>query len=188
MLAEMSVPRDCNMSQPQNPIVGVCISTRKRCYLYGYSTTFFSSSPIFYPLHFIMRLVPLFLLCILSQVLAQSVSTPAAAASSSSSSAVAGASSSVPSSSAPATAASNTSVATAASSVANAVSSAPAAAAPSTAPAPAAQSSTSWSLAQPLSTPSTGVQIPPVISSADNIRQSSVGYLAVICTLFMLVA
>lgn len=25
MLAEMSVPRDCNMSQPQNPIVGVCI-------------------------------------------------------------------------------------------------------------------------------------------------------------------
>ncbi|KAI9290183.1 hypothetical protein BC943DRAFT_313444 [Umbelopsis sp. AD052] len=131
-----------------------------------------------------MRLVPLFLLCILSQVLAQSVKTPAAASSSASSTA---ATASVPSSSAPA--ASNTSVATAASSVVNAVSSTSVAAAPSTvAPAPA-PSSTSWSLAQPLSTPSTGVQIPPVISAAaENIRPFSVAYLAVIYALFMLVA
>ncbi|KAH8553385.1 hypothetical protein BGW37DRAFT_259419 [Umbelopsis sp. PMI_123] len=127
-----------------------------------------------------MRLVPLLLLCALSQVLAQSVSTPAAASSASS----AASSSTVPSSSAPAAASSGSSVITTASSAANTASAGSAAAST----AAAAGSQTSWSIAQPLSTPSTGILIPPAPSAADIIRHPSIAYLAATCAFFMIVA
>jgi hypothetical protein len=117
-------------------------------------------------------------------VLAQTVSTPAGAASSSGSTA--------PSSSVPAAASgsgSSSAIASASSVVTAAVSgsavavSASASAPNTAAAAPVVQSTTSWSIAQPLSTPSTGIQIPPLPSAADIIQQPKTLYLAGICVL-----